>query len=96
MTEPVYYSKNGLSPLSAMKNGLISKREYIGFLKGNVIKYTIRAEDKEGIEDINKAIDYLNHLKKEIEKEKTCKNKINIDQHDLSCNNCINENEEGE
>lgn len=64
MTEPSYYSKDGLSPLTAMKQGLISKEECMGFIKGNVIKYVVRAGKKEdGIKDIDKAIDYLQHLK---------------------------------
>ena len=67
--EPLYYSKNGLSPLQAFKQGLISKEEVIGFCKGNVIKYIVRAGKKDdSIQDIDKAIDYLNHLK-EIVKE---------------------------
>lgn len=66
MNEPKYYAQNGFSPLSAMKNGLISYEQYIGFLKGNVIKYTVRAGYKDdAIKDIDKAIDYLNYLKKE-------------------------------
>ena len=65
MSEPKYYAKDGLSPLSAFEKGSISKEEYIGFCKGNVIKYTIRAGKKDdAISDINKAIDYLEHLKK--------------------------------
>jgi len=64
MVEPEYYAKDGLSPLQAMKQGLISKDEYIGFIKGNVIKYTVRAGKKDdAIKDIDKAIDYLEHLK---------------------------------
>ena len=43
MTEPKYYAGNGLSPLEAFKQGLISKEELVGFCKGNVIKYTVRA-----------------------------------------------------
>lgn len=62
--EPNYYDRNGLSPLRAMKKGLVSKDEYIGFLKGNVIKYVVRAGHKnDGCEDINKAVDYLLHLR---------------------------------
>lgn len=65
MSEPKYYAKDGLSPLSAFEKGLISKEEYIGFCKGNIIKYTIRAGKKDdAVSDINKAIDYLEHLKK--------------------------------
>jgi len=34
----------------------------IGFLAGNVIKYTTRYKDKNGAEDIRKAIHYLNMI----------------------------------
>ena len=69
MTQPDYYKKDGLSPLDAFEQGLISREEYIGFLKGNVIKYTIRAGKKDNAcKDIDKAIDYLNWLKKELGK----------------------------
>lgn len=65
MDEPDYYSSNGLSPLQAFEQGLMSKEEYIGFLKGNVIKYTVRAGKKDDpLMDIFKAIDYLYHLHK--------------------------------
>ena len=46
MKEPDYYVGNGLSPIGAFKQGLISKEQYKGFLIGNVIKYCIRAEKK--------------------------------------------------
>lgn len=69
MSEPKYYSANELSPLQAFKQGLMSKEECIGFMKGNVIKYTIRAGKKDNaIKDLNKAIDYLYHLKEEFAK----------------------------
>lgn len=65
LAEPEYYASNGLSPLEAFKKGLLSKDEYIGFCKGNVIKYTVRAGKKENAsKDIVKAIDYLGHLKR--------------------------------
>lgn len=64
LNEPDYYVGNGLSPLQAFKQGLISKEEVIGFCKGNIIKYTVRAGKKDdAIQDIDKAIDYLNHMK---------------------------------
>ena len=71
MNEPDYYAGNGLSPLKAFEQGLISKEEYIGFCKGNVIKYTVRAGKKDdALMDIVKAMDYLMHLHK-ILKENT-------------------------
>ena len=64
MSEPTYYNSNGLSPLNAFKQGLISEEEFIGFCKGNVIKYTVRCGKKDdAIKDIDKAIDYLQELK---------------------------------
>lgn len=38
--------------------------EYVGFLKGNVIKYLSRARKKNGLEDIAKATWYQNELDK--------------------------------
>lgn len=65
--QPNYYKSNGLSPLDAFKQGLISREEFIGFIKGNVIKYTVRAGKKDdAVKDIDKAIDYLEWLKKEM------------------------------
>lgn len=64
MKEPNYYNDNGLSPINAMKMGLFSDEEYIGFLKGNVIKYVVRCGKKEdAISDIDKAIHYLTMLR---------------------------------
>ena len=67
MSEPDYYNMNGLSPNGAFEQGLISKDEYVGFIKGNVIKYVVRCDKKgNGVEDIDKAINYLKLLKNEI------------------------------
>ena len=66
MKQPKYYDGNGLSPIDSMKKGLVSHEEYIGFLKGNVIKYVVRCGKKESaISDIDKAIHYLNILRNE-------------------------------
>ena len=60
MSEPKYYNSNGLSPIGAMKQGLISKEQYKGFLIGNIIKYVIRAGKKDdAIKDLEKAKDYI-------------------------------------
>ena len=65
--QPEYYKSNGLSPMDAFEKGLLSKEEFIGFIKGNVIKYSVRAGKKDDpIRDIDKAIDYLEWLKKVI------------------------------
>lgn len=67
MSEPEYYNRNGLSPLKAFEKGLISYEEYIGFIKGNIIKYVVRCDKKgQGVSDVKKALDYCALLKKEI------------------------------
>lgn len=63
MKQPEYYKGNGMSPLDAFKQGLISRDEYCGFIKGNIIKYVVRCEKKsDPIEDIDKAMHYLYEL----------------------------------
>ena len=61
--EPSYYNSNGLSPLQAFRKGLLSEEEYRGFLKGNIIKYAVRCDKKNGAEDMDKCIDYCKHLR---------------------------------
>lgn len=67
MNEPEYYNKNGLSPNQAFQQGLISHEEYKGFLKANIIKYTVRCDKKgQGTTDMLKAIQYCHLLKDEM------------------------------
>ena len=45
----------------------MSEEEYRGYLKGNILKYRLRAGKKlDGKEDIKKAMDYENELKEMI------------------------------
>ena len=75
MKEPKYYDKNGLSPLKAFEKGLLSEEEYIGFVKGNIIKYTVRVGHKEdNIKDCEKAIHYLTILKEYYVKKQEAEN----------------------
>jgi len=59
--EPSYYNGNGMSPMEAFSKGLISRDEYVGFVKGNIIKYVVRCEYKndDPISDLDKAYNYL-------------------------------------
>lgn len=59
---PNHYSVNGFSPIEAFDNGLISRTELRGFIKGNIIKYVTRYEFKNGVDDLFKALDYLEML----------------------------------
>ena len=40
----------------------MSKIEFMGYLKGNIIKYTWRYRNKNGLEDLQKADVYLQWL----------------------------------
>lgn len=50
-----------ITPLEYMES-LFSEEAYCGFLEGNVIKYISRWRDKNGVEDLKKAQDYLSKL----------------------------------
>lgn len=63
--EPEHYAKDGFSPLESFRAGLISREELVGFCKGNIIKYVVRAGSKKGepiLKDYGKARDYLEIL----------------------------------
>jgi hypothetical protein len=52
----LHYKKNAIQPVEYIHaNG-------IGYFEGNVIKYVTRWKDKGGIEDLNKALHYLELL----------------------------------
>ena len=72
MEEKPYYVVNGLSPLTAMKSGLISKDEYRGFLIGNILKYLLRYQYKNmPLGDLDKCKNYLEELIRFVKEEKT-------------------------
>lgn len=62
--KPSYYSSNGHDLFDRFETGLLTSDEVRGFYKGNVIKYLIRYQNKNGVEDLNKAATYLDRLTK--------------------------------
>ena len=65
-----HYMNMGLQPWKAMK-AWMSEEEFKGFLRGNIIKYVARCWDKNGVEDLNKAMHYLEKLIEESERNET-------------------------
>lgn len=61
-----HYTNNGIQPIQIMKANM-TKEKYRGFLEGNILKYTLRYEDKNGLEDLKKAKTYLTWLIEDIE-----------------------------
>jgi len=63
---PDHYKIGGIETIDIVKAKL-SREEFIGFCKGNIIKYVTRANYKNGLEDYKKAQWYLDKLIKELE-----------------------------
>ena len=58
-----HYKDFAIQPLEFITKNKLS------YIQGNIIKYVVRFEQKNGIEDLDKAIHYINILK-EVSREK--------------------------
>ena len=56
-----HYKSKAVQPWEAMQS-CMSSEEFCGYLRGNVIKYMMRCQDKGGVEDVLKAQHYLTKL----------------------------------
>jgi len=56
-----HYTSKSVQPWQAMESWM-SEEQFKGFLKGNVIKYLARCDDKGGKIDLEKAKHYLDKL----------------------------------
>lgn len=56
-----HYRAKAIQPWEAME-AWMSREEFSGFLRGNVIKYICRYRDKGGVEDLKKSRHYLDKL----------------------------------
>ena len=66
VNSPAHYRQGGIECIEAIKASM-SEEEFRDYLKGNVMKYIWRYEHKgRAIEDIEKAMWYLNRLKDEL------------------------------
>lgn len=52
--KPAHYNQGGIECIQAIEASM-THEEFIGYLKGNAIKYLWRYRDKNGIEDLKKA-----------------------------------------
>lgn len=61
INSPKHYQLEGLN-LEAIDiiKSVLGKEKFEGYCRGNVIKYILRADSKNGIEDLQKADVYLN------------------------------------
>ena len=56
-----HYHQIGVQPW-AVRESVLSREEFIGYLKGNIIKYAMRAGRKDGSDDAAKAFHYKEKL----------------------------------
>lgn len=65
VSHPSHYTSGGIECIDCIKAAL--GENFMGFLIGNVIKYTYRYKDKNGIEDLRKGMKYLEWAIQELE-----------------------------
>lgn len=58
-----YVLEDGSDSMASLKK-ILGREQYKGFLRGNALKYLIRYEQKDGIKDLKKALDYIERLAK--------------------------------
>ena len=73
VNHPNHYNNGKVECIDAIESATVNKNGVEAFCVGNIIKYLWRYEDKNGIEDINKAKWYLDRLIENFEKMPVCK-----------------------
>lgn len=61
MTPAHYVLEDGSDSMDLIAK-ILGREQFKGFLRGNALKYLIRYEQKGGIEDLKKALDYIDRL----------------------------------
>jgi len=60
-----HYKDMPVQPWAVMQ-AVLTREEFLGFLKGNIIKYSMRAGRKDGSDDAGKARHYMQKLDEEL------------------------------
>lgn len=63
---PKHYTQGGIECIDTIKAATVGKVGIEAFCVGNAIKYLFRYEEKNGIEDVEKAKWYIDRLIKEL------------------------------
>ena len=70
VNHPKHYNKHGVECIDAIR-ATLTDEEFRGYCKGNVLKYTWRERYKNGFEDLEKAMWYLERLVNDIRKNQS-------------------------
>ena len=66
VNHPPHYTQGGIECIDAIRASM-SKDQFLGYCKGNSLKYQWRYEAKGGVEDLKKAKWYLDRMIQEIQ-----------------------------
>lgn len=69
VNHPPHYNQGGIECVDAIEASM-SPQGFRDYLKGNILKYLWRYEQKHGLEDLKKAQWYLTRLTLNLEEEK--------------------------
>jgi len=61
VSKPAHYNQNTLETIEVIQDTL-TRDEYVGYLWGNIIKYSQRWPHKNGVEDLKKMVWYAQEL----------------------------------
>jgi len=67
VNSPKHYNQGDIECIDAIR-AMLNPEEFIGYLRGNSLKYRWRFRYKNGVQDLDKAEWYENRLKEELKK----------------------------
>ena len=70
VNNPPHYNKGDIECIDAIE-AMLTHEEYVGYLRGNSLKYRWRFRYKNGIEDLKKATWYENRLMEILKQNET-------------------------
>lgn len=67
VNSPSHYTQQNMEVIDIIENSM-TRTQFCGYMRGNIIKYMLRYEHKNGVEDLKKARWYLDRLVETLEK----------------------------
>ena len=72
VNKPKHYNQGGIECIDAIE-AMLTHEEFVGYLRGNSLKYRWRFRYKNGVEDLRKAEWYENKLLEILEEKIDCR-----------------------
>lgn len=86
VNHPEHYNQGGIECIDAIKAATVGKTGIQAFCVGNAIKYLWRFEEKNGLQDVEKAKCYIERLVQELKEPSEDDEEIDIDEK--TCYSC--------